>query len=61
MAVREAPDDLKGVVEGNKRVATQHAAQCLELRRGPMREVRQRTGFDFAVVPVAFAQQDGRW
>jgi hypothetical protein len=58
MAMRKTADNLKGVLGGHERVTAQDAAQRFELGGGPMREVRQSAGFDFAVLTVAFAQED---
>ena len=59
MAMRKATDNLKGVFWGNKRITAQDTAQRFELGEWPMREIRQGAGFDFTVLPMAFAQENG--
>jgi len=61
MAMREAPDNLEGVVGRDQDLPAQHTAEGFELRRRPMREIRQCPAFDLPVLPVAFAQQDRWW
>jgi hypothetical protein len=58
--MRKTTNNLKGVLGGHERVTAQDAAQRFALGGWPMREVRQGTGFDYAILPVAFAQED-RW
>jgi hypothetical protein len=52
MAMRPAPDHLKGVFWGNQRVPAQDAAQRFAVGGWPRRELRQGAGFDFPILPL---------
>ena len=55
MAMREAADNLQGVVRGYQRIAAEHPSQGIELGWRPMGEIGQSPGFDLPVLSVAFA------
>src|SRR5215470_13993185 len=61
MAMREAADNLKGVVRRHQEIAPEDMPQGVALGRRPIREIGQGPSFDLPALAVAFAQQDRRW
>src|SRR5262245_30546193 len=61
MAMREAADNLEGVIGGDQGLPAEHTAQGFALRGGPVGQIGQCPAFDLPILPVAFAQQDGGW
>ena len=61
MAMREAADNLQGIVRRHQEIAPEYTSQGLELGWRPSREIGQGPGFDLPAVAVAFAQQDRWW
>ena len=61
MAMRQRADDGEGfALRGDDGAAFEHAAQALDMRRGPVGEVAEGALPDLAVFAIALAQQDGR-
>ena len=62
VAVRQAAGDGEGVLPGgDDRAALEHAAQALDVGRGPVGQVAQGALTDLALVAVALAQENGGW
>ena len=60
VAVGEAAGDGEGVVLGrDDGAALEHAAQALDVGRGPVGEVAEGAFADLAVLAIALAQEDG--
>ncbi len=60
MAVGEAAGDGEGVMFGwDDGAALEHAAQALDVGRGPVGEVAEGAFADLAVLAKALAQEDG--
>jgi len=62
MAVREGAGDAEGVGQkgrGGRRRASQGRAESFNLQGGEMSEIGKGARFDFAVLAIGFAEENG--
>jgi hypothetical protein len=62
MAMRKGSGNVEGIRQrrrGGGQRSGQGGAESLKLLRGEMRDVGEGAGFDFAVLAIGFAKEDG--